>query len=472
MSTFPVRVMFLLALSSMSAPMATQLTLDVTSIPADTPDGEVIYAAGSFNGWQPANSDHALQDDGDGTWSLTFTPPVGTVEFKFTRGDWSLVEGNASGGFQPNHVVNYTGSPLTESLPILSWEGEGNGSGSTAGPGVEVIEPEIFMPQLERYRTLRIYTPPGYADTDNHYRVLYLHDAQNCFDVATSFAGEWEIDETLDALYAEGDPGCIVVAIDNGGIHRFDEYNPWVHPTYGGGEGDAYVDFLVETLKPWVDEHYRTLPDREHTGIAGSSMGGLISQYAAFREPGTFSRVGVFSPAYWTADPVFDFIAGAEHPGPMRVYTVVGELEGPAYVGDVADMDAAMTTSGLDTEEFLSIVHADGEHSEWYWAREFPAAYQWLWADVSTVLDMEGEDGAPFTLSFSPDSEDVQLHAADWLDRDAVVAVEMLDVDGRMVSRAKAWTDRLPMAGYGPGLRILRIRMADGSLWCRGLAHP
>ena len=51
----------------------------------------------------------------------------------------------------------------------------------------------------------------------------------------------------------------IVVAIDNGGIHRFDEYNPWTHPQYGGGEGDAYVDFLVDTLKPWVDEHYRTL---------------------------------------------------------------------------------------------------------------------------------------------------------------------------------------------------------------------
>ncbi|MGB0170951.1 MAG: alpha/beta hydrolase-fold protein [Flavobacteriales bacterium] len=460
-----------------SAPLFAQLTLHVESIPANTPPGSSLFAAGNFNGWDPANAQYALTDDGDGSWSLTFTPPVGTVEFKFTRGDWSQVEGNANGGFQPNHTVAYDGSPTAESLDILSWEDLESGSGSaSAGPGVEVLTPDFFIPQLERYRTIRIYTPPGYADSEQHYRVLYMHDGQNCFDVATSFAGEWEVDEALDALHAAGDPGCIVVAIDNGGIHRFDEYNPWTHPQYGGGEGDAYVDFLVETLKPWVDEHYRTLPEREHTGIAGSSMGGLISQYAAFRETGTFSRVGVFSPAYWTADPVFDFIAAAEHPEAMRVYTVVGELEGPAYVGDVVDMDAAMTSSGLETEEFLTVIHADGEHAEWYWAREFPAVYQWLWANGS-ASGMEDDitsdaSGAPFTLAFSSDSQHILLRAAQHLDVGRVVSVEMLDVDGRMVLRSAGWTDRLPMSGYGPGLRVVRLRMDDGALWSRGLAHP
>lgn len=461
---------FLLVQSVLPALPHAQVTLDVTSIPANTPEGDPIHVAGNFNGWDPADPVHALTDDGDGTWSISFTPPVGTVEFKFTRGSWSTAEGNATGGFQPNHTLTYTGSPMTESLPILSWEGEGGTGTSTAGPGVTVLEPDFFMPQLDRYRTVRIYTPPGYAGGDEHHRVMYLHDAQNCFDASTAFAGEWEIDETLDALHASGDPGCIVVAIDHGSEHRFDEYNPYLHPTYGGGEGDAYVDFLVETLKPWVDEHYRTLPDRGHTGIAGSSMGGLISQYAAFREPGVFSRVGVFSPAYWTADPIFDFITTADHPDPMRVYTVVGELEGPAYVGDVVDMDAAMTASGLGTDEYLTTVHADGEHSEWYWAREFPAAYQWLWAGTSGVDPMDPD--APFSLAFSSDSQEVRILPGAAFASSDVLGMELLDVDGRMVHRVEGWTDRLPMSGYGPGLRIVRLILRDGRMLSKGIVHP
>ena len=121
-----------------SVPLFAQLTLHVESIPSNTPPGSSLFAAGNFNGWDPANAQYALTDEGDGTWSLTFTPPVGTVEFKFTRGDWSQVEGNANGGFQPNHTVAYDGSATTESFDILSWEDLESGSGSaSAGPGEE-----------------------------------------------------------------------------------------------------------------------------------------------------------------------------------------------------------------------------------------------------------------------------------------------------------------------------------------------
>lgn len=455
--------------------LQAQLTLDVQSIPADTPADATLYVAGNFNGWAPGMAEYSLIDDGDGSWSLTISPPSGTVEFKFTRGDWSSTEGNATGGFQPNHTLIYDGSSTTESLSILSWEDLGSGGeSSTAGPGVEVLSPDFFIPQLERNRTVRIYTPPGYADSEAHYRVMYLHDGQNCFDAGTSFSGEWRIDETLDSLYTTGDAGCIVVAIDNGGVHRFDEYNPYLHPTYGGGEGDAYVDFLVETLKPWVDEHYRTLPGREHTGIAGSSMGGLISQYAGFREPEVFSRLGVFSPAYWTADPVFDFVQQAAPAFPMRVCTVVGELEGPAYVGDVVEMDAAMTAAGLTSEEYWTTVHADGQHAEWYWAREFASVYQWLWSDVSLdVAPADSHAGAwPFSLAFSAGHDEVRVQLHPDLVANQVAHVELLDVDGRSLLRTEGWSARLPMGGYGPGLRIVRLHMRDGLMWSRGLVYP
>ena len=177
---------------------------------------------------------------------------------------------------------------------MLNWEdvagGTPGGGQSTAATNVSVISTAFAMPQLGRTR--RVW--------------LYLQNGQNVFDRLTAFAGEWGVDETLNQLAASGQEptGCIVVAIDNG-PNRLDEYSPWNNPAYGGGQGDLYVDFLVQTLKPYIDATYRTLPGRENTGVAGSSMSALITTYAALREPAVFGKVGVFSPAYWFAHPPF-----------------------------------------------------------------------------------------------------------------------------------------------------------------------
>ena len=159
---------------------------------------------------------------------------------------------------------------------------------------VTIIE-AFPAPELGGTRRLWLYLPPGYDTSDRRYPVLYMHDGQNLFDVATSFAGEWEVDESLDALVREGRlPGLIVVGIDNAGDARLDEYSPWRDRQLGkGGRGDAYAAFLIRTLKPHVDRTWRTLPDAAHTGIAGSSMGGLISLYAGLRHPEVFGRIGV-----------------------------------------------------------------------------------------------------------------------------------------------------------------------------------
>src|SRR5690606_36165183 len=141
--------------------------------------------------------------------------------------------------------------------------------------------------------------PPDYETSAKYYPVLYMHDGQNLFDVRTSFSGEWKVDEHLDSLFLLGDPGCIVVGIDNGGTNRINEYSPWVNPQYGGGQGDQYIEFLIETLKPYIDQNYRTLPDAEHTGIMGSSMGGLISYYGGLTNQNVFGRIGAFSSSFW-----------------------------------------------------------------------------------------------------------------------------------------------------------------------------
>ncbi|HMJ58815.1 MAG TPA: alpha-amylase family glycosyl hydrolase, partial [Gemmatimonadales bacterium] len=252
---------------------------------------------------------------------------------------------------------------------------------ASATASVSIVNDSFAIPQLGRTRRVWIYLPPGYAISARRYPVLYMHDGQNVFDARTSFAGEWGVDETLDSLNALGVDNAIVVAVDHGGQRRFDEYSPWVNQKYGGGQGDAYVDFLAQTLKPYVDRHYRTLPDRLHTGVAGSSMGGLISLYAALKYPDVFGRVGVFSPAFWVAPEIYA-LARRAHPRPgTRIYIVTGGQEGDTpevYAQDHQRMVDTLEAAGFTVQAAL---RPDGKHAEWFWRREFPAAYEWLFQE-------------------------------------------------------------------------------------------
>jgi predicted alpha/beta superfamily hydrolase len=237
------------------------------------------------------------------------------------------------------------------------------------------------MPQLGRTRRVWIYLPSGYARSTGRYPVLYMHDGQNVFDAATSFAGEWGVDETLDSLRAR----AIVVAVDNGGASRLSEYNPWkaANPSLGGGDGDRYLGFLVTTLKPFIDKRYRTLRDPAHTGIMGSSMGGLISLYAVLKRPDVFGRAGVFSCACWIARPfVYELARGSGKPRrDARIFFIAGEREtadGEA-ARDQREMVDTLVAAGWQRDvNVRSIISADGRHSEWFWRREFPAAFAWL----------------------------------------------------------------------------------------------
>lgn len=366
--------------------LLAQLTLKVVEVPANTPAGDAIYVAGNFQGWNPGDENYKLTHHADGSWQITLSLSPGELKFKFTRGSWQSVEGNANGGFLPDRTYVYQGGSELLELVILSWEDLG-GANSTAASNVSILQEDFYMPQLNRYRRIWIYLPPDYEDNiEKYYRVLYMHDGQNVFDAATSFAGEWEVDESLNELFLNGDEGCIVVAIDNGADLRINEYSPWYNPTYqAGGEGEAYVDFIVQTLKPYIDTHYRTRPEGEHTGIMGSSLGGLISHYAMVKYPGVFGKVGVFSPAYWFNPAIFDFTAQNPVAEGTRIYLLAGQLEGNgSVVNDVNQMKSVLLQGGFPTENLAVKIDADGEHKEWYWAREFAAAYLWLFGDAST----------------------------------------------------------------------------------------
>jgi metallo-beta-lactamase class B len=257
----------------------------------------------------------------------------------------------------------------------------------TAAPNVRVLADSFRLPQLGgRTRRIWLYLPPDYATSQRRYPVLYLHDGQNVFDEATAYAGEWAVDETLNQLSNndKGATSCVVVAIDNGGERRLDEYSPWVNSRLKkGGEGRQYVEFLVETLKPYIDQHYRTRTDAAHTAIMGSSMGGLISFYAGMKYPRVFGRVGVFSPAFWFAKDSVLRMVRHQRPAPVasKFYFLAGPAEGPTMVPYMAEVRDALLKRGVNESRITFKTPADGQHAEWFWRREFGPAYQWLFKE-------------------------------------------------------------------------------------------
>ncbi|MGB1241850.1 MAG: alpha/beta hydrolase-fold protein [Chitinophagales bacterium] len=375
-----------------SASCFAQLTFHITKVPSNTPPDAIIHLAGGFNGWNAGDTELQFTKNEDGTYSLSKDLAVGLLEFKLTRGTWETVEGNENGNVRPNREFNYDGNPQTLELEILSWEDLGNGGVLNLPPNVHIVDESFYMPQLDRNRRIWIYLPPDYnTATEKNYRTLYMHDGQNLFMSETSFAGEWEIDETLTELFEQGDEGCIVVGIDNSKVEgqRIDEYSPWVNVSEGGGEGDEYADFLVTTLKPFIDENYRTKAEREHTGIMGSSMGGLISHYTALEYPEIFSKAGIFSPAYWFSGEAYTHVLASGHPEEMRICFLAGsEEDGGSVVIDVENMYQTFLEVGYGIDEVKNVAKADGKHEEAFWAREFGESYKWLF-EVDLGTDIE-----------------------------------------------------------------------------------
>jgi len=243
---------------------------------------------------------------------------------------------------------------------------------------------ETPIPQLgEAGRKVRVYLPPGYSSSGPRCPVLYMQDGQNIFRTGTSYAGEWEADRALDERCAAGGGGALVVGVDNGGAARFDEYSPWTEEGGArGGRGMAYAEFLARTLKPLIDGRFRTLPGREFTGVAGSSMGGLISLYAALAYNDVFSMAGVFSPAFWFArGAAAGFVKSSRPSGGLRVYMDAGTVEEPhreEYVSDARTMGRLLAAKG--GVELRLVVDEGAAHNEAAWRRRFPAAFDWLFS--------------------------------------------------------------------------------------------
>jgi predicted alpha/beta superfamily hydrolase len=252
-----------------------------------------------------------------------------------------------------------------------TWEPyPGDAPGEHTVVGTILVRRAVAGPGRSVSRDLYVYLPPSYGEGDRRYPVLYMHDGQNLFDQATSFGSEWEADETLEEASHEG-LECIVVGIPNTGDGRIHEYSPWRDSRHrAGGGGEAYVDWIVGSVKPMIDADFRTRPDRASTGIAGSSMGGLISLYAFFRRPEVFGFVGAMSPAFWFADRrIYRFVTDAPHV-PGRIYMDAGTGEGREVLEDLRRMKEILLAKSYRLgKDLLCLVEMGGRHEERAWGR-------------------------------------------------------------------------------------------------------
>ena len=250
----------------------------------------------------------------------------------------------------------------------------------TATENVKIISEKFEIPQLKTTRRIWIYLPKDYETSHKKYEVMYLQDAQNLFDDATSFAGEWQVDETLNKIFEKTGKSLIVVGIDNGGEKRIEVLSPYKNAKYGGGNGDNYVKFIVETLKPFIDKNYRTKPQRKFTTIGGSSLGSLISVYATVKYPETFGKVLAFSSAFWfNAKELNEFISSSKvNLKQQKYYFIQGKHEDEDMEEQTKSVIKNLKSKKVKSKNIFLKIDEDGKHNEMYWRREFEGAVLWL----------------------------------------------------------------------------------------------
>ena len=349
-----------------------KVLIRVTSFPPGSP--LEIFIAGSFNNWNPADPAYRLLKDGN-SYSLQLLLKRGNHALKFTTGNWRTVEVDAAGADINNRSLQVE-SDTTFEFIIERWKTEGNEpvKKHTRSANVSVLDTAFYIPQLKRNRRIWIYLPANYLTGKKYYPVLYMHDGQNLFDGHTAYSGEWGVDETLDALGAD----CIVVGIDNSSS-RMNEYNINDIDRFGKAEGRQYLEFVVKTLKPFVDRKFRTLSSKQTTFMAGSSMGGLITLYAGLYYPDTFGGLGIFSPAFSLAPRVSAQTASLMQRKKRRqqkYFFYGGGAESEMMVKDM--LNIFQVVYKYNRGPMKVVIRAEGQHNEARWRLEFPDFYKWM----------------------------------------------------------------------------------------------
>ncbi len=349
-------------------------------------DHRPIYITGNFNNWNPRDARYKMTRNEDSSYEIKI--PVhetfpSQLEYKYTKGGWENVEIDKFGNIIKNRAadINQTRS-LHDHIALFreNWAPYKE----KFFPIVELISDHFEIPQLDRTRRVWALLPYNYYETQKSYPVLYLQDAQNLFAEGSEY-GNWEIDKKLSILAEYGRGEVIIIAVEHGGENRMKEYMFETNSLVLQGDGKKYIRFITDTLKPFIDNKYRTLKDRDNTGIGGSSLGGLISIYGGFLYPEVYSKLMIFSPSLWAVPKINFPMLKFYNPFKIKVYLYGGEKEGSQMIEKMRSFKKLMDNYDDDKEkdlEFRISVNPEGEHAEFYWSQEFPKAIEWLYYDT------------------------------------------------------------------------------------------
>lgn len=354
-----------------------QVTFEIAATETLPPDGKVYITGGetALGNWAPDAVPLALTTAG--VWSAALRLPADrAVEFKVTRGSWDLEEVLPDGSVPPNHILPSGGdSNQTVRIEVRGWKKPQPPPEPKITGSYRIHD--AFKSQFLRFdRKVIVWLPYSYEkQKKRRYPVLYMHDGQQVFDPQTSTHGvDWGVDETCTRLIAEGRLQEIIVV----GIYCTADRSPEYSPSE---LGTNYARFLIEELKPFVDREYRTLPGRDSTAVAGSSMGGKISFYLAWTHPEVFFGAACLSPAFVRSSPELelDLVRDATTPPPdVRLYLYCGgadDLEREFVLG-MRQMAALLRGRGFREGESLLVVDDPAAvHNEAAWAK---VTEQWL----------------------------------------------------------------------------------------------
>jgi predicted alpha/beta superfamily hydrolase len=340
-----------------------------------------VYITGSHEqlaGWDPGRI--AMQQAGTGVWRkvIRVASPV-SIEYKFTLGDWRHEAADEAGRPLSNFRARIT-KDTTITYVVLNW---------TQGQR-KVIHGQVTG-TVKHHRAMKgagipdrdviVWLPPGYDErSESRYPVVYMHDGQNLFDPTTSaFGVDWRIDETADSLIRmKLIQPVIIVGICNS-PDRMKEYLP-------GIKGTAYMDFVVDRVKPFIDSAYRTKPGRDHTFTGGSSAGGIISFMLVWEHPGVFSKAICMSPAFVspagnsTTWNYAEVVLKSKKRKGVFFYIDNGGIELDALLQPgVDEMLTALKKKGYrEGKDFVFVRDPAATHFEAAWAKRFPAALEIL----------------------------------------------------------------------------------------------
>lgn len=342
-------------------------------------DDRQVYLSGNFNNWTTKDFRYKMEKVSDGKYEFDFPDKPefkGELVYKFTKGDWSEVEIDSDGNRTPNRHWNDSEPLRIEE--VAKWRKNWLPYRPSQLPQIRLISEEFEIPQLNKTRKIWTLLPHDYDTSEEHYPVLYLQDAQNLFNEDAEF-GNWQIDKKLAVMSDYGIGKVIIIAVEHGADERLKEYNVG-KTVLGQGLGKQYIRFITETLKPYVDQNFRTKASREFTGIGGSSMGGLVSIYSGLMYPEVFGKLMIFSPSLWVSPKIKLGFLDLLDPQETRMYLYAGGSESASMVGDVKKFHSRLLKrKSLQGKIFMRLsINELGKHNESYWSDEFPKAIEWL----------------------------------------------------------------------------------------------